>query len=79
MLFDKISSPTQFLCWINRYLCFRRDNLLNVDTLQAAESVLADLSSLPVVPLLQLALEKPRGGRSGAIGAVGGGTLRRFS
>ena len=59
--------------------CFRRDNLLNVDTLQAAESVLADLSSLPVVPLLQLALEKPRGGRSGAIGAVGGGTLRRFS
>ena len=58
---------------------FRRDNLLNVDTLQAAESVLADLSSLPVVPLLQLALEKPRGGRTGAIGAVGGGTLRRFS
>ena len=41
-------------------LSFRRDNLMLVDTLQAAESVLADLSSLPVIPLLQLALEKPR-------------------
>ena len=57
---------------------FRRDNLLNVDTLQAAESVLADLSSLPVVPLLQLALEKPRGGRTGAIGAVGGGIVGKI-
>lgn len=51
-------------------LSFRRDNLMSVDNLQAAESVLADLSSLPVIPLLQLALEKPR--RRGMAGTGGG-------
>ena len=37
---------------------FRKENLLTVTTPQAVEAVLADLSSLPAVPLLQLALEK---------------------
>ncbi len=46
-------------------LSFRRDNLMQVDTLQSAEAVLADLSSLPVVPLLMLALEKKPGGIGG--------------
>ncbi|XP_023702175.1 TBC1 domain family member 19 isoform X1 [Cryptotermes secundus] len=37
-------------------LSFRKDNLLLVDTLPNVEAVLADLSSLAVMPLLQLAL-----------------------
>lgn len=40
-------------------ISFRKDNLMLVDNLQSFEAVLADLSSLLVVPLLQLALEKP--------------------
>ncbi|XP_046668556.1 TBC1 domain family member 19 isoform X1 [Homalodisca vitripennis] len=39
-------------------LSFRRENLLQVDTLQNVEAVLADLSSLQVMPLLQIALMK---------------------
>ncbi|KAG7207128.1 hypothetical protein KM043_001002 [Ampulex compressa] len=37
-------------------LSFRKENLLQNDTQQGIEAVLADLSSLKVVPLLQLAL-----------------------
>ncbi|XP_049802117.1 TBC1 domain family member 19 [Schistocerca nitens] len=37
-------------------LSFRKDNLLQVETLANVEAVLADLSSLKVMPLLQLAL-----------------------
>ncbi|XP_066993745.1 TBC1 domain family member 19 [Anabrus simplex] len=36
-------------------LSFRKENLLHVDTLQNVEAVLADLSSLAVMPLLQMA------------------------
>ncbi|XP_056648673.1 TBC1 domain family member 19 [Diorhabda sublineata] len=39
-------------------LIFRRDNLMKVSTLQNIEAVLADLSSIAVVPLLQMALMK---------------------
>ncbi|CAB4070167.1 TBC1 domain family member 19 [Lepeophtheirus salmonis] len=39
-------------------LSYRKDNLMMVSTLQGIEAVLADLSSLPIIPLLQLALEK---------------------
>ncbi|XP_014485954.1 PREDICTED: TBC1 domain family member 19 isoform X2 [Dinoponera quadriceps] len=39
-------------------LSFRKDNLLQVNTQQNVEAVLADLSSLKVIPLLQLALLK---------------------
>uniref|UniRef100_A0A6P7GQS5 TBC1 domain family member 19-like n=1 Tax=Diabrotica virgifera virgifera TaxID=50390 RepID=A0A6P7GQS5_DIAVI len=39
-------------------LIFRRDNLLKVTTLQNIEAVLADLSSIAVIPLLQMALMK---------------------
>ncbi|XP_023018716.2 TBC1 domain family member 19 isoform X1 [Leptinotarsa decemlineata] len=35
---------------------FRKDNLMKVTTLQNVEAVLADLSSIAVVPLLQMAL-----------------------
>nr|CAD7463680.1 unnamed protein product [Timema tahoe] len=37
-------------------LSFRRDNLLQVETLQNVESVLADLSSVAVISLIQSAL-----------------------
>ncbi|XP_076681352.1 TBC1 domain family member 19 [Andrena cerasifolii] len=37
-------------------LSFRKENLMQVNTLQCIEAVLADLSSLKVIPLLQLAL-----------------------
>lgn len=37
---------------------FRKDNLLKVNTLANVEAVLADLSSIAVVPLLQMALMK---------------------
>ncbi|XP_076644487.1 TBC1 domain family member 19 [Halictus rubicundus] len=37
-------------------LSFRKENLMQVNTLQSVEAVLADLSSLKVIPLLQLAL-----------------------
>lgn len=37
---------------------FRKDNLLKVTTLQNIEAVLADLSSIEVIPLLQMALIK---------------------
>ncbi|KAJ8919379.1 hypothetical protein NQ315_016472 [Exocentrus adspersus] len=37
---------------------FRKDNLMKVSTLQNVEAVLADLSSIAVVPLLQMALMK---------------------
>lgn len=39
-------------------LSFRRENLLIANNLHNVEAVLADLSSLPVIPLLQLALKK---------------------
>ena len=41
-------------------LSFRRDNLMTVVTYANIEAVLSDLCSLPVVPLLQLALERSR-------------------
>ncbi|XP_018579014.1 TBC1 domain family member 19 [Anoplophora glabripennis] len=37
---------------------FRKDNLMKVSTLQNVEAVLADLSSIAVIPLLQMALMK---------------------
>lgn len=37
-------------------LSFRRENLLQVNTQQNVEAVLADLSSIAVMPLLQLTL-----------------------
>ncbi|XP_025423045.1 TBC1 domain family member 19-like isoform X3 [Sipha flava] len=40
-------------------LSFRKDNLLQVNTLQNVDSVLVDLSSLNVMSLLQLALKGP--------------------
>ncbi|CAG0879175.1 unnamed protein product [Darwinula stevensoni] len=39
-------------------LSLRRENLLAVSTLQAAEAVLADLSSIKVIPLLRLVFSK---------------------
>lgn len=39
-------------------LIFRRDNLLRVTTLQNIEAVLADLSSIAVMSMLQMALSK---------------------
>lgn len=39
-------------------LIFRKDNLLKVTTLSNIEAVLADLSSIQVIPLLQMALLK---------------------
>lgn len=39
-------------------IIFRKDNLLKVTTLQNVEAVLADLSTIAVVPLLQMALIK---------------------
>ncbi|XP_044255390.1 TBC1 domain family member 19 [Tribolium madens] len=39
-------------------LIFRKENLLKVNTLQNIEAVLADLSSISVIPLLQMALLK---------------------
>ena len=44
-------------------ISFRKDNLMQVTTLQNVEAVLADLSSLPVIPLLQLALELDSGNK----------------
>ena len=44
---------------------FRRDNLMQVTTAAGVEAVLADLSSLPVIPLVMLALEERRGKSSG--------------
>ncbi|CAH1957276.1 unnamed protein product [Acanthoscelides obtectus] len=35
---------------------FRKDNLMKVSTLQNMEAVLADLSSISVIPLIQMAL-----------------------
>lgn len=37
---------------------FRKENLMKVNTLANIEAVLADLSSIAVVPLLQMALIK---------------------
>ena len=39
-------------------ISFRKENLLRITNLGGVESVLADLSSLPIVPLLQLALAR---------------------
>ena len=41
-------------------MSFRKENLMSVSTFANMEAVLSDLSSLPVVPLLQLALERSR-------------------
>ena len=41
-------------------MSFRKENLMAVSTYANMEAVLSDLSSLPVVPLLQLALERSR-------------------
>ncbi|XP_068249236.1 TBC1 domain family member 19 [Palaemon carinicauda] len=40
---------------------FRRDNLMDVTTQQAAEAVLADITSIRVIPLLKLALASDKG------------------
>lgn len=40
-------------------LIFRKENLLRVVTLQNVEAVLADISSINVIALLQMALIKP--------------------
>ena len=60
----------------------RKDNLLQVSSLASVEAILADLSSLPVVPLLQLALainktaeEEEGGGAAAAAAAAAGGGL----
>lgn len=37
-------------------LAFRKENLMKVNTIQNIEAVLADLSSISVIPLLQMAL-----------------------
>lgn len=37
-------------------LIFRKNNLMKVTTLQNVEAVLADLSSVAVIPLLQMSL-----------------------
>lgn len=39
-------------------ISFRKENLLLANNLHHVEAILADISSLPVVPLLQLALER---------------------
>lgn len=39
-------------------LVLRKDNLMKVNTLQNIEAVLADLSSISVIPLLQMSLLK---------------------
>lgn len=39
-------------------LSFRRDSLMQVDTMESIEAVLADLSSIKVLPLIQLALSR---------------------
>lgn len=39
-------------------LIFRKENLYKVTTLQNLEAVLADLSSIAVIPLLQIAFSK---------------------
>ena len=39
-------------------LSFRKENLMRVNSMSGVEAVLADLSSLPIVPLLQLALAR---------------------
>ncbi|CAK1578846.1 unnamed protein product [Parnassius mnemosyne] len=40
-------------------LSFRKENIFQVNTIQNVDAVLADLSTISVVPLLQLALMKP--------------------
>ncbi|CAH0669322.1 unnamed protein product [Spodoptera exigua] len=40
-------------------LSFRKENIFQVNTLQNVDAVLADLSTISVIPLLQLALMKP--------------------
>lgn len=39
-------------------LIFRKDNLMKVTSIQNIEAILADLSSISVIPLLQIALLK---------------------
>lgn len=39
-------------------LSFRKESLMQVGTLENIEAVLADLSSIKVLPLIQLALSK---------------------
>lgn len=39
-------------------LSFRRDSLMQVGTMESIEAVLQDLSSLKVLPLIQLALSR---------------------
>lgn len=39
-------------------LSFRRESLMQVDTMDNIEAVLADLSSIQVLPLIQLALSR---------------------
>lgn len=39
-------------------LSFRRESLMQVDTMDSIEAVLADLSSIQVLPLIQLALSR---------------------
>uniref|UniRef100_A0A1B6D6P0 Rab-GAP TBC domain-containing protein n=2 Tax=Clastoptera arizonana TaxID=38151 RepID=A0A1B6D6P0_9HEMI len=44
-------------------LSFRKESLMQVDTMQNVEAVLADLSSLQVMPLLQIALMRDGAGQ----------------
>lgn len=39
-------------------LVFRKDNLMKVNTIPSVDAVLSDLSSITVIPLLQMALLK---------------------
>lgn len=41
-------------------LSFRKESLMQVETLENIEAVLADLSSIKILPLLQLALTTNR-------------------
>ena len=52
--FRKVTSYLQSLA---KYCC-PQDNLIRVTNITGVEAVLADLSSLPIVPLLQLALAR---------------------
>ena len=54
----KSNEKSRFISVLNS---FRRDNLMQVTTAAGVEAVLADLSSLPVIPLVMLALEERRG------------------
>ena len=57
-----LDHPVNILIIILAIFSFRRDNLMQVTTAAGVEAVLADLSSLPVIPLIMLALERGKTG-----------------